>query len=222
MSILSLKKEETVLRQQQYFERKIPELLSEYPGARVVSCGYGRFNVGAVKCTNELTALAKGCSYVTGKNGLVLDIGGQDTKIIRHQDGNLTGFFINDKCAAGSGMFLTAILNRINSDFADIDLRGVTEPDIHLSSTCAVFAQSEIVELIANNRTEAEIIQAVIWQIFIKAKALINKVEDGPLLLSGGLTSLPGIASFAEKAVGRKCELSPYSAYFSAIGCAVM
>ena len=76
--------------------------MEEYPDAKVTSCGYGKRNVSELKSINELTALAKGFFFVTGKDGIILDIGGQDTKIISQENGKLKKFFINDKCAAGA------------------------------------------------------------------------------------------------------------------------
>ena len=145
--------ERTPIRQREYFKEKLASFMEEYPDAKVTSCGYGKRNVSELKSINELTALAKGFFFVTGKDGIILDIGGQDTKIISQENGKLKKFFINDKCAAGSGMFLSNILDMIGIKFQDIDLRLKSGTPISLSSTCAVFAQSEIVELIANNRT---------------------------------------------------------------------
>ncbi len=219
--IVELMSEKTPLKQRAFFQSRVKRLLEEYPGAAVASCGYGRDNVDSVKSINELTALARGSFFLTGEDGLVLDVGGQDTKITYQERGRILDFFLNDKCAAGSGMFLTSILDKIGADFASIDLTGAAEPRIHLSSVCAVFAQSEIVELIADNVSEEEIIHAVIWQIFVKAKALLGKVNDRPLLLSGGLTKIPGIAEYAGKTLGRMCRTAEHSAYLSAIGCAI-
>ncbi len=143
--------EKTPINQKEYFEKKVSELLSEYPDAKVVSCGYGKENIKSVKCINELIALAKGANFICPECELVFDIGGQDTKIIRQKNGQLKEFFVNDKCAAGSGIFLSNVLNMVQEDFASIDLTDKKEPEIHLSSVCAVFAQSEIVELISKS-----------------------------------------------------------------------
>lgn len=211
--------ERTPIRQKNYFNKKLDDLQKKYPGAKIVSCGYGKKNIDCLNNINELTALAKGSYFITKTNGMILDIGGQDTKIISQERGSLKEFFINDKCAAGSGMFLANTMDMLGVDFKTVDLRKVDEPSVKLSSVCAVFAQSEIVELIANNYTEEEILQAVIWQIFVKAKLLLNKVESKPILLSGGMSQIEGISSFAEKALGRECHVVKNGAYLSAIGC---
>ena len=192
----------------------------DYPDALIISCGYGKQNVENCSCINELTAIAKGCFYTLNRSGTVLDIGGQDTKIIFQEDGKLKEFFINEKCAAGSGMFLTNVLEMINMKFQYIDLKYSTNKELALSSTCAVFAQSEIVKLIANNWTEQEIIQAVLCQIFTKAKLLLSKLKPTPILLSGGLSQINGIGEFASTILGRQCMVVKYGTYLAAIGCA--
>lgn len=220
--IIRLYSEKTPIHQKQYFKEKCVRLKSEYPDAAIVSCGYGKKNIQAVQNISELTALAKGADYVVSAIGTILDIGGQDTKIIFQERGNLKLFFVNDKCAAGSGMFLSDTLNFLEMDFESIDLNGLEEPSIKLASICAVFAQSEIIELIADNQNETDIIQAVIWQILIKAKPLLGKVKSGPVLLSGGMALIRGLREFAEKALDQECRTTKYSPYLSAVGCALV
>ena len=212
--------EKTPIRQREYFENKLGQLFSEYPSERIVSCGYGKNNVPGTKSMNELTALARGADYMVPGAELVLDIGGQDTKIIRQENGQLKEFFINDKCAAGSGMFLTNVCAMLNWPFQDIQLIPYERMDIKLSSVCAVFAQSEIVELIAENVNEQTIISAVVFQILTQAKPLVGKVKEGKLLLSGGLARIPSIEVYAERILGRECEVISNAGFLSAIGCA--
>lgn len=217
--IESLFSEKTPIRQREYFESKIRELYLKYPDSVITSCGYGKKNVSDISNINELTALAQGSFYTTKKDGIILDVGGQDTKIVLQEQGKLKEFFINDKCAAGSGMFLANTLDMIGVKFEEVNLSMVDERSVNLLSTCAVFAQSEIVELIADNKTENDIIQAVIGQIFVKTKPLIAKVKVGDILLSGGLSQIPGIDEFASKFLGRKCESIVNGTYMAAIGC---
>lgn len=220
-SVESLFMEKTPIHQKEFFEEKLCSLNEEYPDAEIISCGYGKKNAAHMKNINELTALARGSYFITGKNGIILDVGGQDTKIITQEEGRLKEFFVNDKCAAGSGMFLINTLNMLGIKFQDIDLAEACESPIRLSSTCAVFAQSEIVELIADNHTEQEILQAVMWQIFVKAKPLLTKVEPMPIMLSGGFSQIKEIVSFAGVVLGRECWTVENGAYLAAIGCAV-
>lgn len=216
--IESLFMEKTPVRQLEYFDKKISELKQSFPDAEIVSCGYGRKNIGAIRNINELTALAKGAYFISNENGAVLDIGGQDTKVIIQQEGQLKEFFINDKCAAGSGMFLINTLNLLNKKYENISLDS-GKNELNLSSVCAVFAQTEIVELIANNIQEEKIINAVIHQILIKTKPLLDKIQGECFILSGGMSQINGINNFATKVTQKKCVTVKDGAYMSAIGC---
>ena len=160
--------ERTPVRQKEYFEKKLAMMRGQRGDFLCASCGYGRTNAGpAARTINELSALAAGVDFVCPEYRTVLDIGGQDTKIICQENGKLKAFFANDRCAAGSGMFLANTLRLLEIDFAEIDLRG-KKPDLRLSSACAVFAQTEIVELIAANVSAEDIVKAVLCQIFCR------------------------------------------------------
>lgn len=214
--------ERTPVRQKEFFTDKLRELRSKYGDNPTVSCGYGRRNVLGDYTVSELSALAMGCSFLTPETAFVLDIGGQDTKLIRQENGKLREFFVNDKCAAGCGMFLGNILNTLSVPFESVDLTDGVLPDLRLSSTCAVFAQSEIVELIAGGMAEDTIIRAVIVHILTQAKALLCKVDCETVALSGGLTQIPGILRYAEKVIEKPVALPKNASYLSAIGCALI
>lgn len=220
--ISALFDEKTPVRQRAYFEEKVRELKQVYQKAEIISCGYGKANVNGMRNINELTALAKGAFFCTRGKEAILDIGGQDTKIVTHEQGKLKEFFVNDKCAAGSGMFLINVMDMLNIKFDDIDLSRMLDIPISLSSTCAVFAQSEIVELIANNKTEEEILAAVMAQILIKTKPLIGKIQEKEILLSGGLSQINGMKDFTSKILGIDCFVDNHNGkFYSAIGCAI-
>lgn len=220
--ITELFSEKTPIRQKEFFEAKLMEIMEKFPNADIVSCGYGKKNIQALKNINELTALALGGHFLAPDSDIILDIGGQDTKIIRQENGRLKEFFINGKCAAGSGMFLANVLRMLEKDFWKIDLTGTETTPLKLSSVCAVFASSEIVTLLADNVNEDDIIKAVIWHILIQAKLLLKKVKRSKILLSGGFTKIPGFCKYAENALECECVVAPNGSYLSAIGCALM
>jgi predicted CoA-substrate-specific enzyme activase len=177
--------------------------------------------VSAIKEINELTALAKGVAFLHPDETTILDIGGQDTKIIKQENGLLKSFFLNDKCAAGSGLFLMNVCNMLNVSLHDISLCPVEEIDINLSSVCAVFAQSEIVELIAANVDGNRIVSAVVKQILIQAKLLVGKLYSEQILLTGGLANIKNIDSYASDVLEKKCIVSEKGQFFAAIGAAL-
>lgn len=218
--IVDLFMERTPVRQSVYFTNKIQYLKERYPCSTITTCGYGKENISSVDRINELVALARG-SYEYIGNGLILDIGGQDTKIVEQKNGKLLKFFLNDKCAAGSGIFLSNTLNLLGVDFGCLNLSNRNTTDIRLSSNCAVFAQSEIVELIARNIGETDIVLAVVEHIMVKAKALLAKVNSGKVVLSGGLSQIVGIQQIAERVLGVPCCCVKEGAYLAAIGCAL-
>ncbi len=221
--ITGLHSERTPIRQQEHFENVKQDLRKRYPALDIVSCGYGKQNASDGKKMNELTALAKGVGFLAPEYNVVLDIGGQDTKVIVQEDGCLKKFFVNEKCAAGSGMFLSNTLQMLEKNFGDIDLGNMGELPVTLASVCAVFAQSEIVRLLADNVAPDEIVYAVICHILAQAKVLLSKVKigDNGVLLSGGLTQIIGFAEFASRALGCECHSEECGAFFSAIGCAL-
>ena len=221
-TIKQLFSEKTPVRQRKYFEDKLSLLRGEYPDCRIVSCGYGRKNIGGQRMVNELTALAAGAGILCPQTEVVLDVGGQDTKIIRQAEGKLREFFVNDRCAAGCGMFLKNVLEMLELRFEDLHIltRNSGHPELVLSSVCAVFAQTEIVEAVAADIPSEQIVRAVLRQIFTQAKNLLGKMECGSLALSGGLTDILGICPFAEDILERPVFIPKYAKYLSAIGSA--
>ena len=220
--IVMLSSEKTPVRQKEFFEKKTSELNSLYPGAPVVSCGYGKNNAGSGKTVSELVALAAGAGKIAPDHNVVLDIGGQDTKIIVCENGKLKEFFVNDKCAAGCGMFVANTINMLQTKFCDISLGDGMQPSVKLSSTCAVFAQTEITELIAGNAQPEEIMRAVIWQVLVQSRALLGKVRADKILFTGGLTQIPGIERYASSVFGLPVTVPKNSNYLSAIGAAII
>lgn len=221
-NIRALSCEETPVRQTEYFAEKLRSLRTEYGPIPVVSCGYGRKNIGGTRTLSELSALAAGVGRIAPKSEVILDIGGQDTKLICQRNGRLLSFFVNDKCAAGCGMFLNNTLLRLKIPFSSLDLTDGRLPDLRLSSTCAVFAQSEIVEKIAEGVPEDAIVRAVLVQILTQAKTLLNKMDCREIALSGGLTKLPGIEAYARAVLEKPVTVPENAAYLSAVGCAVL
>lgn len=220
--IAMLSSEKTPVRQKEFFEKKTSELNSLYPGAPVVSCGYGKNNAGSGKTVSELVALAAGAGKIAPDHNVVLDIGGQDTKIIVCENGKLKEFFVNDKCAAGCGMFVANTINMLRTKFCDISLGDGMQPSVKLSSTCAVFAQTEITELIAGNAQPDEIMRAVIWQVLVQSRVLLGKVRADKILFTGGLTQIPGIERYASSVFGLPVTVPENSNYLSAIGAAII
>lgn len=214
--------EETPVRQREHFSKRLRDIREEHGGLPAVSCGYGRGNVGGARAVSEIAALAAGAGAVDPGIGAIIDVGGQDTKRVTIRSGRVASFFVNDRCAAGCGIFLRNTLTALGVPFGEVDLTGAALPRVRLSSTCAVFAQSEIVGLIAAGEDEGEIVRAVIAQILAQARALVEREDCDSIALSGGLARIPGIGRYAEMAFGIPVAVPRHAQYLSAIGCAVM
>jgi predicted CoA-substrate-specific enzyme activase len=219
--IVQLWSERTPVRQKGYFTKKLEELRTLYPDCQLASCGYGKRNIDAVKSVTELTALSAGLNKTYPGIGVAVDIGGQDTKIIRQRNGKLKEFYVNDKCAAGSGMFLANVLSLLEMRFDDIDLTKSDFGKVSLTNVCAVFALTEIVELLSIGTDPQAIINSAIVQILKQASALVDKIDyDSVIALSGGLSQIRGFNQFASLTLKREVLAPNNAQYLGAIGCA--
>ncbi|MBP9562941.1 MAG: hypothetical protein KBE21_05955, partial [Acetoanaerobium sp.] len=121
--------------------------------AYTVTTGYGRNLLeNADKSITEITCHAKGASYLCKGIDAVIDIGGQDSKaIMLSSDGQVIDFLMNDKCAAGTGRFIEVMMKILHKDIGHIDSFIKDKTAVKISSMCTVFAESEVISLLANN-----------------------------------------------------------------------
>lgn len=207
---------------------KIKEKLKEngidVEKAKVVATGYGRVSVPyAQKTITEITCHGKGAHYLTGKDLTVVDIGGQDTKIITIEDGNVTNFIMNDKCAAGTGRFLELMANTLGvsiDEMAEMALKG---KNIKITSMCTVFAESEVISLIGKGTKREDIARGVMNSIIGRIKTLLNKHGmKGSLYLTGGLCELEPFVELLSEELEKEVDTSPLARYAGSIGGALM
>lgn len=191
----------------------------------VVITGYGRELADfADKKVTEITCHGKGARYLNESVKTVIDIGGQDSKVIKlDRDGNLVDFLMNDKCAAGTGRFLEVITNILDVDIASIDnlVRGVKAYNI--SSMCTVFAESEVVSLIAEEIPVEEILSGIISSIAKRTANFVSRIGiEDTLLFTGGLSNSEELKNRLEGFLQVNIETSSLSQYAGAIGAAVI
>ena len=132
--------------------------------SRIVGTGYGRISLPfADKVVTEITCHARGAVHLFPGTGVVLDIGGQDSKVISTApDGSVQDFLMNDKCAAGTGRFLELMARTLELSLEEMALVGLHwEQELTISSMCTVFAESEVVSLIADNHSAADIVHGL-------------------------------------------------------------
>ena len=195
----------------------------------VVSTGYGRKLVETADSqVSEITANARGALALAGGAGsvrTVIDIGGQDSKVISlSSEGELVDFVMNDKCAAGTGRFLEVIARALEMDLGDLGARSAESTRrIEITSTCTVFAESEVVGLLARGESVADVAAAVHRSIARATAALALKVGvTEPVLFDGGPALNSGLRSALAEALGAGLTTPEHPQTATALGAALL
>ena len=152
--------------------------------ARVIATGYGRVAVPyAHKVVTEITCHGTGAVRLFGDHGTVIDVGGQDTKVIQLKGGRVAKFAMNDKCAAGTGRFLEIMADRLGitqQQMADLARSG--EPT-KISSMCTVFAESEVISLIGRGEPRENIARGVVESVVSRVATMAGQAAGAPYYL---------------------------------------
>lgn len=191
--------------------------------SKIVATGYGRVSVPyADKTITEITCHGRGANYLLGEDCTVIDIGGQDTKIITVTHGNVSNFTMNDKCAAGTGRFLELMSNTLGVDIEELCFRAAQGSSVTISSMCTVFAESEVISLIGSGKRREDIAFGVVESITSKVKSLCQKHADSlNYFLTGGLSNNKYIVERLEEKLGSKVITNEFGRYAGAIGAAI-
>ncbi|MFL0247274.1 acyl-CoA dehydratase activase [Candidatus Clostridium stratigraminis] len=195
-----------------------------FDNALIVATGYGRVSVPyANKTVTEITCHGKGAYYLFGENGIVIDIGGQDTKIISIEAGNIMNFTMNDKCAAGTGRFLELMSGTLGLSIDELSELSKKGSSTSISSMCTVFAESEVISLIGNGEKRENIAFGVIESISSKVKSLSQKHGfANNYFLTGGLCDNNAIIASLSKKLGVQINTHKLGRYAGAIGAALI
>lgn len=191
----------------------------------LVITGYGRELVDlADKKVTEITCHGKGARYLCDTAKTVIDIGGQDSKAIKlDRDGNLIDFLMNDKCAAGTGRFLEVIVNTLDAEINLIDSLVKDVSPHPISSMCTVFAESEVISLIAKEVPTEEILSGILSSIAKRTANFVSKLDiEGDVFFTGGLSVSFEFKKRLEEFLKVNIKTSPLSQYAGAIGAAVI
>lgn len=171
----------------------------------VLATGYGRENIPfANKHVSEITCHAVGMHLMNPRVRTILEIGGQDSKAIRlDEDGNVETFAMNDKCAAGCGRFLEVTARAMGIRLEDLgEVCAASEKVVRISNTCTVFAETEVVSLVAVGTPIPDIVKGVHRSIAARAVALLRTVGvSSPLGMSGGVALNCGVVRALEEAL---------------------
>jgi (R)-2-hydroxyacyl-CoA dehydratese activating ATPase len=190
----------------------------------VVTTGYGRENVSfSDKHVSEITCHAAGMHLLNPEIQTILEIGGQDSKAIRmDKDGNVETFAMNDKCAAGCGRFLEVTARAMGVELKELgDISSRSQNIVRISSTCTVFAETEVVSLVAVGTPIADIVKAVHKSIATRAKSLLRTVGiQGRLGMSGGVALNSGVVQALEELLQTPVYIAENPQVRGAIGAA--
>jgi (R)-2-hydroxyacyl-CoA dehydratese activating ATPase len=193
--------------------------------AYVVGTGYGRYkvNFGNAQIT-EISCHARGANLLFPKTRTVIDMGGQDAKGIRiGEDGDVKDFVMNDKCAAGTGRFLSNAAETVGiglDEIGPISL-GAKKP-VRLSTVCAVFVESDIMSYLAEGKTVPDILGGVHNAIAARTVALVRRVGIDPeVTFTGGVSRNIGMVKALEEKLGQPVNVCDDSHYIGAIGAAI-
>jgi len=169
----------------------------------VVSTGYGRVSIPfADKDITEISCHAKGAHFLNPDIRTILDIGGQDSKAIHlDENGNVKDFVMNDKCAAGTGRFLEMMARTLEIPIEELGpLSLKSSESLTISSMCTVFAESEVISLIAQNKEPADIAHGIHEAIVSRAMSLIKRVGAEPgFMMTGGVAKNEGVIDVLQK-----------------------
>ena len=193
---------------------------------RIVATGYGRKGLAiADKSITEIMCHATGARYLNPLIRSIIDIGGQDSKAILLDDrGKVANFAMNDKCAAGTGRFLEVMARALEvnlDEFGRMSLKA--DLPARISSLCTVFAESEIISLIAKGEKRANIIAGIHESICVRVLAMANRIGiKSPVMMTGGVAKNIGVVRAFEKAIGSPIEVSDYAQVNGAIGAALL
>jgi predicted CoA-substrate-specific enzyme activase len=197
------------------------------PGAvcSVVGTGYGRDALDFADTTiTEITCHARGVSSERSDARTVIDIGGQDSKLIHlHESGKIRDFVVNDRCAAGTGRFLEVVAGRLEVELGDLgQMSERSNSPASISSMCVVFAETEIIGLLASGACAEDIVAGVQVSIASRISAMAGRRLEEPVVFTGGVALVPGMARALESALGRAVAVVPNPRYTGALGAALL
>ncbi|HWR39002.1 MAG TPA: acyl-CoA dehydratase activase [Patescibacteria group bacterium] len=219
---------ETVAFYREFGQRTETGMAVDFPALDIgeidslTATGYGRqaLQLANAAVIPELKAHVLGAVWQTGlRDFTLLDLGGQDSKVIKVRKGRMVDFQTNDKCAASTGRYLenmAAVLG-INLD----ELAQYSDKPVELSSTCAIFGESELVGRIVEGYPLAELAAGVNHTIYRRIRPLLRDLRSDIIVFTGGVALGPAIGDIISREMSVQVVLPPYPQLNGAIGCAV-
>ncbi len=191
-----------------------------------VATGYGRDSIPDMDTSiTEITCHARGAHALAPEAMTIVDIGGQDSKVIKlDRDGGVVNFVMNDKCAAGTGRFLEMMARTMELPLDEFCRQGLEwKKDVKISSMCTVFAESEVVSLVADDTPVPDIIHGLDQSVASKIRSLAKRVKaEPPYLMTGGVANNEGVVAAIGEALGAPVTTSEDSQLCGALGAALL
>lgn len=191
----------------------------------MVGTGYGRVSLPFIEQkVTEITCHARGAHYFNSAIRTVIDIGGQDSKVIKlDEKGKVVDFIMNDKCAAGTGRFLQVMANVLELDISQLSEIALGATPCNINSMCTVFAESEVISLLAEGATKEEVAAGLLESVVNKTYAQVSKLGvDEEVYFTGGVAK----SLYIKSRLGEKLKIgihdSTDSQFNGAIGAALL
>ncbi|MBN1909077.1 MAG: 2-hydroxyglutaryl-CoA dehydratase [Pirellulales bacterium] len=191
----------------------------------VVATGYGRKLIAeADRTITEITCQAAGIARLVPGARTVIDIGGQDSKLLRlDASGHVHDFVMNDRCAAGTGRFLEVVAARLGERLARLgQLAAQSQTPAKISNMCVVFAETEIVGLLAQGATSEDIVAGVQASIATRVVAMGGGRIAAPIVFTGGVALVPGMDAALADALNQDVAVAPDPQLTCALGAAIL
>jgi predicted CoA-substrate-specific enzyme activase len=191
-------------------------------GDGLVATGYGKITVqvqGAIHVP-EIQAHVKGAAFQSGLwNFTLLDIGGQDTKVVKVRDGRAVDFMTNDRCAASSGRYLENMAAILGLTLEE--LSAYSNDPAQLNATCAIFGETEIIGKIVEGCSLYNLAAGVNYTLYRRCASMLEQLESDIIVLAGGVALNSALKKIIEKETGRQVVCLPQPQLNGAIGCCV-
>jgi predicted CoA-substrate-specific enzyme activase len=192
-----------------------------------IATGCGRKRASfAQQAVTEITCIAKGVNYLFPEARTIIDIGGQDTKVIRiDEKGRVVEFEMNDKCAAGTGRFIEVMAKALSVDLDKIgDISLNHKKELAISSICTVFAESEVISLVSEGEELEDILYGIHKAIADRTMGLINRLGgvQKEVIMAGGVAKNSGVVKALEKIMDTQLKIHVEPQIVGALGAAII
>lgn len=191
----------------------------------VMATGYGRTSFKEADGElSELSAHGKGVHFTCPWARTIIDIGGQDAKVIQlSEKGSIANFTMNDKCAAGTGRFLEVMAGILHLDIQELEVyAGKAVSPVKISSTCTVFAESEVISQLSRGVALSDLIAGICCSVASRVSALAKRMQVKPeVVMSGGVAQNGGVRNALVKELGMEIFVPEDAQYMGALGAAL-